>query len=82
MGSEMCIRDRANTSSNFSSEFGIVLSLDVSIKMKLKLICFNSNRGFSAIVFSEASKVYCKMLSRFKALSTLNVMRLRIVVKN
>ena len=50
--------------------------------MKLKLICFNSNRRLSAIVFSEASKVYCKMLSRFKALSTLNVMRLRIVVKN
>ena len=49
--------------------------------MKLKLICFNSNRRLSAIVFSEASKVYCKMLSRFKALSTLNVMRLRIVVK-
>ena len=40
--------------------------------MKLKLICFNSNRRLSAIVFSEASKVYCKMLSRFKALSTLN----------
>ena len=49
--------------------------------MKLKLICFNSNRRLSAIFFSEASKVYCKMLCRFKALSTLNVMRLRFVVK-
>jgi hypothetical protein len=49
--------------------------------MKLKLICFNSNRRLSAIVFSEASKVYCKMISRFKALSTVNVMRPRIVVK-
>ena len=50
--------------------------------MKLKLICFNSNRRLSAIVFSEASEVYGKMLSRFKALSTFNVMRLRIFVKN